>query len=190
MKIERAPLEGLLILEPQVFADPRGFFYESYNEVKFREAGLDLHWRQDNHAKSIRGTVRGLHFQWGKGQAKLIRCVRGIVWDVAVDIRPGSPTLGRWHAVELSEENKQMFFIPAGFAHGYAVMSAEAETLYKCSEVYNPKLEDSIRWNDPEIGVAWPVENPILSERDQNAQTFQEYLVNARAAMRVQAVER
>lgn len=183
MKVERTPIEGLLIIEPRVFPDSRGFFFESYNEARFREAGIDLPWRQDNHAKSVRNTVRGLHFQWGKGQAKLVRCVRGAVWDVAVDIRPDSPTLGRWHGVELTEDNKRMFFIPVGFAHGYAVLSDVAETLYKCSEVYDPKLEDGMRWDDPELAVAWPVKEPILSERDIKAQSFREYLQRARQSL-------
>ena len=176
MQIERASIEELLIITPTIHADHRGFFFESYNEVRFREIGVDLNWMQDNHAKSTRNTVRGLHFQRGRGQAKLIRCVRGSIWDVAVDIRPNSPTLGRWCCVELSEENKKLLFVPVGFAHGYAVLSEEAETLYKCSNVYDPQLEDSILWNDPDIGVEWPVATPILSERDQHAQTFKEYI--------------
>ena len=176
MQVERTPIDGLLIVTPTIHEDRRGFFYESYNEVQFREIGIDLAWLQDNHVKSAKNTVRGLHFQRGKGQAKIIRCARGRVWDVAVDIRPDSPTLGQWHAVELSGDNKKMFFIPVGFAHGYAVLSDEAETLYKCSNVYDPKLEDGILWNDPDIAVDWPVASPILSDRDQNAQTLKQYL--------------
>jgi dTDP-4-dehydrorhamnose 3,5-epimerase len=130
---------------------------------------------------SVKDTVRGLHFQGGKGQAKLIRCVRGRVWDVAVDIRPDSPTLGKWFGVELSAENKRIFFVPAGFAHGYAVLSDEAECIYKCSTVYDPKVESGFKWNDAKVGVHWPVAHPVLSERDQTAQSFDEYLgkVNA-----------
>jgi len=176
MHVERTPIEGLLIITPKVFEDHRGFFFESYNEVLFRENGIDLPWMQDNHAKSTKNTVRGLHFQKGKGQAKLVRSIRGTVWDVAVDIRPNSPTLGKWHAVELTGENKKMFLIPAGFAHGYAVLTDEAETLYKCSSVYDQERESEILWNDPEIGVRWPVADPILSERDLNAQTLKAYL--------------
>jgi len=176
MQVERTPIDGLLIVTPTIHEDRRGFFYESYNEVRFREIGIDLVWLQDNHVKSAKNTVRGLHFQRGKGQAKIIRCTRGRVWDVAVDIRPDSPTLGQWHAVELSGDNKKMFFIPVGFAHGYAVLSDEAETLYKCSNVYDPKLEDGILWNDPDVAVDWPVASPILSDRDQNAQTLKQYL--------------
>ena len=178
MHIERTPIEGLLIITPKVFEDHRGFFFESYNKVLFRENGIDLPWMQDNHAKSTKNTVRGLHFQKGKGQAKLVRSIRGTVWDVAIDIRPDSPTLGKWHAVELTEENRKMFLIPAGFAHGYAVLTDEAETLYKCSSVYDQELESEILWNDPEIGIEWPVADPILSERDLNAQTLKEYLAS------------
>ena len=176
MQVERTPIDGLLIVTPKVFPDHRGFFFESYNEDRFREVGIDLRWVQDNHVRSTRNTLRGLHFQRGTGQAKLVRCVRGRLWDVAVDIRPGSPTLGKWSAVELTEENKKMFYVPVGFAHGYAVLSEEAEALYKCSNVYDAELEDGIMWNDPDIAVEWPVKTPNLSERDQNAQTFKQYL--------------
>ena len=178
MQVERTPIEGLLIVTPRIFPDHRGFFFESYNEERFREIGIDVRWMQDNHVRSTKNTLRGLHFQRGKGQAKLVRCVRGSVWDVAVDIRPDSPTLGKWHAVELTEENKKMFFVPVGFAHGYAVLSDEAEALYKCGSVYDPDLEDEILWNDPDLAVEWPVASPNLSDRDQNAQTFRQYTEN------------
>jgi dTDP-4-dehydrorhamnose 3,5-epimerase len=176
MQVERTPIDDLLVITPKIFPDHRGFFFESYNENRFRENGIDLHWMQDNHVRSTKNTLRGLHFQRGKGQAKLVRCVRGRVWDVAVDIRPDSPTLGQWHAVELTEENKKMFLIPVGFAHGYAVLSDEAEALYKCSNVYDPELEDEILWNDPDIAVDWPISSPNLSERDLKAQSFKQYL--------------
>ena len=176
MEVKKGPLDGLLIIQPRVFVDSRGFFFESYNENRFKEQGIDLHWMQDNHARSARNTVRGLHFQCGIGQAKLVRCIRGRVWDVAVDIRPGSPTLGQWFGLELSEENKTLLFIPVGFAHGYAVLSDEADLVYKCSNVYDSQLEDGFLWNDPRIGIQWPVASPILSERDKNAKTFQEWL--------------
>ncbi len=182
MRVERTPLEGLLILHPEVFSDARGFFFESYNEEKFRRAGVPTLWAQDNHARSVRGTLRGLHFQRGPGQAKLVRCARGRLWDVAVDIRPDSPTLGCWHAVELSEDNKTMFFIPVGFAHGYAVLSDVAETLYKCSNIYVAELEDGLRWDDPDLAIPWPVEQPIISERDRAAPSFREYLAGRRAS--------
>lgn len=176
MRVEKAPLEGLLVLYPAVYADSRGFFFESYNELRFREVGINVPWAQDNHAMSVKDTVRGLHFQSGGGQAKLIRCVRGRVWDVAVDIRLDSPTLGQWFGVELSAENKRIFFVPVGFAHGYAVLSDEAECIYKCSTVYDPKLESGFKWNDDKVGVQWPVLQPVLSERDQTAQSFEQYL--------------
>jgi dTDP-4-dehydrorhamnose 3,5-epimerase len=180
MELERLPIDGLCIVHPRVFDDDRGFFFESYNQDKFRRLGIDLNWAQDNHARSIKGTVRGLHFQSGRGQAKLARCARGRLWDVAVDIRPGSPTLGRWHAVELTEDNKNIFFIPAGFAHGYCALSDVAEALYKCDSVYDPALESEIAWNDPDIGIDWPEKNPVLSKRDQSAQSLREYLTNVR----------
>jgi dTDP-4-dehydrorhamnose 3,5-epimerase len=181
MNIERPPIEGLLIITPRIFEDHRGFFFESYNTIRFKENGIDLIWMQDNHARSAKSTIRGLHFQRGRGQAKLVRCIRGSVWDVAVDIRPDSATFGKWHAVELSEENKKMFLIPAGFAHGYAVLSEGAETLYKCSTVYDADLEDEILWNDPDIAIDWPVHEPVLSERDLNAQTLKHYLESVRS---------
>lgn len=176
MQIDKTPIAGLLVIHPKVFNDNRGFFMETYNEARFREHGIDLVWVQDNHARSVRNTVRGLHFQRGRGQDKLIRCIRGSIWDVAVDIRPDSPTLGQWYGLELSEENKTMFFVPVGFAHGYAVLSEEAEVVYKCSNLYDAKLETGFRWDDPQVGVQWPVSEPILSPRDLTSQSFQEYL--------------
>lgn len=180
MEVVETSIPDLKIIRPRVFHDDRGFFFESYNENKFAALGLPAVWRQDNHARSCRNTLRGLHFQMGKGQAKLARCVRGRVWDVAVDIRPDSPTLGRWHGVELTEDNMLMFLIPEGFAHGYCVLSDEAEVLYKCSTVYDPTLESEIAWNDAEIAVEWPVKEPVLSQRDINAQSFQSYLAKVR----------
>ncbi len=172
MEVEKGPLEGLLILNPRVFRDDRGFFLESYNERSFAAVGITEVWRQDNHARSVGGTVRGLHFQRGAGQAKLVRCVRGRVWDVAVDIRPGSPTLGRWFGLELTEDNFRMLYIPTGFAHGYTVLSESAEVTYKCDRLYDPELEDGFRWDDPDVGVQWPVREPILSERDRTSKGF------------------
>ena len=182
MKVEKGPLEGLLIIEPEVFEDSRGFFFESFNADRFKEHGIDLEWTQDNHVRSCRNTVRGLHFQRGRGQDKLIRCVRGRVWDVAVDIRPDSPTLGQWFGIELTEENMKMFLAPVGFAHGYAVLSDVAECLYKCSKVYDGKLEDGFRWNDPDVGVQWPVTDPILSERDLSSPSFKECMKSLASA--------
>lgn len=176
MQIETTPIAGLLTIVPKIFPDERGFFFESYNAARFKELGVDLAWRQDNHVKSVKNTLRGLHFQRGVGQAKLVRCIRGAVWDVAVDIRPDSPTLGQWFAIELTEENKAMFFVPVGFAHGYAVLSDVAEVLYKCTNLYDPALESGFRWNDPQVGVKWPVAEPILSQRDLTSPSFQDCL--------------
>lgn len=180
MKVEQGPLPGLLIVTPDVFPDDRGFFFESFNAARFRSHGIDLEWRQDNHVKSVRNTVRGLHFQRGEGQAKIVRCIRGRVWDVVVDIRLDSPTLGKWYGIELTPESFRQFFVPVGFAHGYAVLSDEAEVLYKCSREYDPKLETGFRWDDPDVAIEWPVAEPILSKRDCTSQSFQEYLAKAR----------
>ncbi|HEX9115997.1 MAG TPA: dTDP-4-dehydrorhamnose 3,5-epimerase [Anaerolineae bacterium] len=177
MEIERTEIPGLLIITPRVFRDARGFFLESYNQQALAAEGIDTVFVQDNHSKSTRNTLRGLHFQLPPAaQVKLIRVVRGAIWDVAVDIRVGSPTFGRWCGVELSAENFQQFYIPAGFAHGFCVLSDEAEVLYKASHVYNAKLESGILWNDPELGVAWPVAEPLLSERDGRAGSLAAYL--------------
>lgn len=181
MRIEKTALDGPLIIHPAVYDDDRGFFFESYNRDRFKDLGIDLTFVQDNHARSVAGTLRGLHFQRGRGQDKLVRCVRGRIWDVAVDIRPSSPTLGKWVGIELSEENKTMFLVPVGFAHGYVVLSDTAECLYKCTNVYIGNLEDGFRWDDPEIGVKWPLETPILSRRDKESPSFAEYLAKARS---------
>jgi dTDP-4-dehydrorhamnose 3,5-epimerase len=180
MQVETTPLDGLLVLTPKVFEDNRGFFFETYNEERFRQAGIHSHWAQDNHVRSAKNTVRGLHFQLGKGQAKLIRCILGRVWDVAVDIRRDSPTLGKWFGIELTAETKRMLYVPEGFAHGYTVLSDEADTLYKCSTVYDPALESEIRWNDPDLAIQWPVRSPVLSPRDVEARTFRDYLESPR----------
>lgn len=181
MKTIETPIKGLLIIEPDVFADDRGFFMESYNEQKFHALGIMDTFRQDNHSRSVKNTLRGLHFQTRPGQSKLVRAVRGAVWDVAVDIRPDSPTLGRYYAVELSEENKRMFYIPVGFAHGFCVLTDMAEFVYKCSNVYIGETEAGIAWNDPGIGIDWPVNEPILSKRDQSNQSLKEFLSKVEA---------
>jgi dTDP-4-dehydrorhamnose 3,5-epimerase len=175
MKVEKTSIPGLLVIHPQVFQDERGFFFESYNERVFKEAGIDRAWRQDNHARSRRNIIRALHYQRGLGQAKLVRCTLGAVWDVAVDIRPDSPTFGRWHAVELTEENKSMLYIPPGLAHGYAVLSDVADVLYKVDRHYDREIEAGIAWDDPEIGIEWPVSDPILSARDRSNPSFASY---------------
>jgi dTDP-4-dehydrorhamnose 3,5-epimerase len=167
MNIIRSDIEGLLLIEPRVFSDARGFFLESWNERRYRESGITAAFVQDNLSFSRRGTLRGLHFQNPTAQAKLVSVLQGEVFDVAVDVRRSSPTFGRWHGVNLSAENKRQFFIPPGFAHGFAVLSETALFFYKCTEFYTPQHEATIAWNDPDIGVRWPVEDPVLSDKDQ-----------------------
>ena len=167
MNIIRTSIEGVVIVEPRLFRDARGYFFESFSARDFREKVREVHFVQDNESRSTCGVLRGLHFQRPPhAQSKLVRCVRGAVLDVAVDIRWGSPTFRRWHACELSAENGRQFYIPAGFAHGFCVLSEEAEFHYKCSEFFDPKDDRGLPWDDPAIGVAWPVEHPILSKKD------------------------
>ena len=167
MKFIPTELPGVLIVEPDVYRDARGFFLETYGENKYREGGVDVAFVQDNLSRSLRGTLRGLHAQVPRAQAKLLRAVMGEVFDVAVDIRLGSPTFGRWVGVELSAENFRQLYIPCGFAHGFCVMSDVAEIEYKCSDVYVPQDEITIQWDDPAIGVRWPLAEPLLSKRDR-----------------------
>jgi len=170
MQLTRSNLEGLFLIEPRVFGDDRGFFYESYNQRVFQEkTGLDVTFVQDNHSRSLRGVLRGLHYQMPPAsQGKLVRCISGEVFDVAVDIRRQSPTYGQWAGFNLSAENRRQLWVPTGFAHGFLVLSEYAEFLYKTTDYYTPSLERCISWNDPDIGVAWPLaEPPILSGKDQ-----------------------
>ncbi len=170
IKVTGCEIEGLYVIEPEVRGDERGYFMETYNYNDMKEQGLDMVFVQDNQSKSRRGVLRGLHFQIEHPQGKLVRVIRGRVFDAAVDLRPGSATYGKWHGVELSEENKKQFYVPAGFAHGFLVLSDEAEFCYKCTDFYHPGDEGGIAWNDPEIGIKWPLEEGmevILSERDQ-----------------------
>ncbi len=169
MKVLTCDIAGLLILEPKVFGDARGFFLETYNERRYREAGLDATFVQDNLSFSRRGILRGLHFQNPNPQGKLLQVLQGEVFDVAVDVRRSSPTFGRWHGLMLSAENKLQFYIPPGFAHGFLVTSDTALFHYKCTELYSPKDEMAIRWDDPAIGIEWPMKDPLLSERDSKA---------------------
>ena len=166
MRITPSRLDGALIIEPRVFGDARGFFMESWNAQRYREAGIDEQFVQDNVSRSVRGVLRGLHVQHPQGQGKLVQVLVGEVFDVAVDIRRGSPTYGQWEAVTLSEENRRQFYIPPGFAHGFCVLSDSALFSYKCTEFYAPENEVSIRWDDPDIGIEWPVDSPILSAKD------------------------
>lgn len=169
MKVTKTKLDGVVIIEPDVFGDHRGFFMESWNQKKMEEAGLFYNFVQDNHSmSSVKGTLRGIHFQKGdKAQAKLVRCVKGSVLDVAVDLRHESPTYKQWVAVELSAENFKQLLIPRGFGHGFVTLTDEVEFLYKADNYYAPEADGGIRWNDPEIGVVWGVENPILSTKDR-----------------------
>lgn len=168
VQIQETDLPGVLVVEPRVFGDSRGFFFESYHESKFAAGGIPGPFVQDNHSRSVRGTLRGLHYQLGRPQSKLCRVVHGEVLDVAVDIRRGSPHFGRWVSVVLSAENKRQIYVPRGFAHGFFVLSESAEFLYKCDNFYSPEHERGIAWDDPEIGIQWgAVAAPLLSGKDQ-----------------------
>ena len=167
MKVSTTALEGVLLIEPRVFGDDRGFLFESYSRRKFEDHGIDVTFVQDNHSKSRKGVLRGLHYQENNGQAKLVRVTQGEVFDVAVDIRNNSPTFGKWVGACLSGENHRQMFIPEGFAHGFCVLSDAAEVLYKCSDYYLPENERGIIWNDPDIGIEWPIDDHILSEKDK-----------------------
>ncbi|MES2298907.1 MAG: dTDP-4-dehydrorhamnose 3,5-epimerase [Pseudomonadota bacterium] len=168
MKVTPMDIADVLLLEPQVFGDDRGFFYESFNARRFAElTGVDANFVQDNHSKSARGVLRGLHYQIQQAQGKLVRVIEGSVFDVAVDIRKSSPTFGRWVGVELSGENKRQLWIPPGFAHGFVVTSDSAQFLYKTTDYWAPEYERAILWNDPEVGVAWPLAGePLMSGKD------------------------
>jgi len=162
-------ISGLFVIEPQVFSDDRGFFLESYNQKLFADNGINVTFVQDNHSRSSKNVLRGLHFQRPPfAQDKLIRVVSGEVFDVAVDVRPGSPTFGKFESVVLSADNHQMFFIPTGFAHGFCVLSKTADFLYKCTNFYSKESEGGVLWNDPNINIPWPIETPILSSKDQS----------------------
>ncbi len=167
MRVIETDLPGVRIIEPDIHTDSRGFFMESYNLREFSRHGLDDVYVQDNHSLSTKGTLRGLHYQLPPGQAKLVRVAVGEVYDVAVDIRRGSPTYGRWVGVWLSAANKRQLYIPTGYAHGFCVTSDQAEFLYKVTGYYDPALERGIAWDDPDIGVTWPVSDPLLSPRDR-----------------------
>jgi dTDP-4-dehydrorhamnose 3,5-epimerase len=176
-KFTKTSIEGVYIIEPTVFGDDRGYFMETYHQGEFKESGLDLNFVQDNQSKSTKGVIRGLHFQYTKPQGKLVRVIKGEVFDVAVDLRKNSSTYGKWEGVLLSEENKKQFYIPEGFAHGFIVLSDEAEFTYKCTEFYDPEDEGGILWNDPDIGILWPIDDlkeVVLSEKDKKWKTLKE----------------
>ena len=178
MKITRTKINGCLVIEPKVFGDERGFFLETFQAGRYREkAGIDLPFVQDNHSRSTKGVLRGLHFQKTKPQGKLVRVVRGEVFDVAVDIRKGSPTYGKWEGVWLSEENKKQFWLPPGLAHGFVVTSETADFEYKCTDYYDPTDEGCLIWNDPDVGIDWPIEDPVLSEKDQQGSLLKDLML-------------
>lgn len=175
MQVTETKIDGVKIIQPKVFGDARGFFLETFEKRRYQEMlGIDLDFVQDNHSRSSRGVLRGLHFQKVNPQGKLVRVVRGEVFDVAVDIRPGSPTYGAWEGVILSEENKTQFWVPPGLAHGFVVLSDLADFEYKCTDYYNPAQEGCLLWNDPQVDIEWPIDNPLLSEKDKVGKLFRE----------------
>lgn len=181
IKVTKCEIEGLCVIEPTVFKDERGYFMETYNQNDFKEAGLNMVFVQDNQSMSTKGVLRGLHFQKEHPQGKLVRVVRGSVFDVAVDLRSASNTYGKWFGVELTAENKKQFYIPEGFAHGFLVLSDEAEFAYKCTDFYHPNDEGGLLWSDDEIGVEWPIEagmELIISEKDQKWKGLTETMKN------------
>lgn len=174
-EFEKQEIDGLILVKPKVYGDCRGFFMENYKKSEFAQNGIDVEFVQDNHSKSAKGVLRGLHYQAKpKAQAKLIRCVKGKIFDVAVDLRKDSKSFGKWVKVELSEENKHMFFIPEGFAHGFVVLSDEAEIIYKTSAEYSPENDRGLIYNDKVLNIDWGINSPILSEKDKHQPTFNE----------------
>ena len=171
MEIIKTSIEGLLIIKPDVFKDERGYFFESYNKERFAKEGLVMNFVQDNESKSSKGVLRGLHFQ----KPPFVRVVKGSVMDVAVDLRKNSPTYGKWESRILSEDNKEMFWIPEGFAHGFITLEDDTIFTYKCTNIYNKDSEGSLRWNDPDINIEWNIKEPILSEKDKTAPLFKDF---------------
>ena len=174
MEIKDLNLQGAKLISPQVFHDGRGFFLESHEVARYQECGIEVPFVQDNHSYSKQGVIRGMHFQSEPGQAKLVRVAFGKIYDVIVDIRPDSPTFGKWEGVYLDGQKHEQLFVPVGFAHGFCVMSSEAHVLYKTSAPYNSETEKGFRFDDPEIGIEWPIKAPIVSERDQKSPYFYE----------------
>jgi len=169
-----ADLKDVILIEPDVHEDRRGFFLELYHAQKYAEAGIPGRFLQDNYSRSVRGTLRGLHYQLKNPQGKLVVVVEGVIFDVALDIRRGSPSFGKWSGVELSADNKRQLYVPPGFAHGFCVLSETAGVVYKCTNVYSPEDERGIIWNDQALGIPWPVENPLLSLKDQSYKSLAE----------------
>ena len=176
ISVESRHLGDVVVLVPEIFQDSRGFFMETFREDHFKALRLPYHFVQDNHSRSVKGIIRGLHFQWDPPMGKLMRVSLGAAFLVAVDIRKGSPTLGKWFGIEASAENRRQVWAPAGFARGFCVLSEVAEIQYKCTGLYNSKAESGIRWNDPQINVEWPLSEPCLSEKDQKAQSLEQWL--------------
>ncbi|NIF23035.1 dTDP-4-dehydrorhamnose 3,5-epimerase [Candidatus Pantoea multigeneris] len=175
MDIIETPLLGVKVIQPQVFGDSRGFFLETFEKNRYKEMlDIDLEFVQDNHSRSTKDVLRGMHFQTINPQGKLVRVVRGAVYDVAVDIRPDSPSFGQWYGVLLTEENKTQFWVPPGLAHGFVVLSDVADFEYKCTNYYTPEHEACLIWNDPRVGIEWPVETPRLSEKDKRGKSLEE----------------
>ncbi|MBS1985489.1 MAG: dTDP-4-dehydrorhamnose 3,5-epimerase [Bdellovibrionales bacterium] len=168
-------IEGLVILEPKVFGDERGFFMETFNAQVFKSLGLPTNFVQDNHSRSQRGVLRGLHSQNPNPQGKLVRVVTGAVWDVAVDVRKGSPTFGKYYGLELSAENKKIFYVPEGFLHGFCVLSDTADFVYKCTALYAPTNETGVHWADPTLNIPWPIKDPLVSGKDQKLGSLADY---------------
>ena len=179
IRLQDTPISDVKIIIPQVFEDQRGFFTETFRSDQFAELGLPTNFVQDNHSRSAKGVLRGLHFQWEPPMGKLMRVTLGSAYLVAVDIRKGSPTLGKWFGIEVSALNKLQVWAPAGFARGFCVLSDFAEIQYKCTGLYNQSAESGILWNDPKIGIEWPIKDPILSEKDKNAKTLNAWLESA-----------
>ena len=177
-RIESRQLGDVVVLVPDAYEDQRGYFMEAFHADQFLGLGLPDHFPQDNQSRSRRGVVRGLHFQWDPPMGKLMRVIYGTAFLIAVDIRKRSPTLGKWLGIEASAENRKQVWAPSGFARGFAVLSGYADVLYKCTGTYNHAAESGIRWDDPQIGIEWPVSNPILSEKDRNAQTLAQWLAS------------
>jgi dTDP-4-dehydrorhamnose 3,5-epimerase len=180
VNVIETPIKDVLIIEPKVFGDDRGFFLESWNDATFKDLGLDWTFVQDNHSRSAKGVLRGLHYQNPNPQGKLVRVVAGSVFDVAVDIRKGSPTFGQWTGVHLSAANKRMFWVGPGLAHGFLSLEDNTDFLYKCTSIYSPKDEQALMWNDPQVGIEWPLDGiePTLSAKDKVAQTLEQIAVS------------
>jgi dTDP-4-dehydrorhamnose 3,5-epimerase len=174
VKVTQTELPGVLLVEPRVFGDQRGFFFETFHAERYTAAGINGPFVQDNFSQSTKGTLRGLHFQEPRAQGKLVQVFRGAVWDVAVDVRKGSPHFGAWVGVELSEDNRRQLWIPPGFAHGFCVLSDVADFFYKCTDLYSPECERAVRWDDPALAIRWQVQSPLVSPRDQAAPSLAE----------------